>query len=542
MKFAFSVIVEGQSYSSVQNIFLWNDIVVPAEKTFYRAQKKIFLAIEQMCRENVLLNRSLMRYPSTISFDGSWSHRRGARECLLVIIDQTTKKIVDFSILLKHRPDTSFDYSGASNGMEVEGLRRLIPQWKDDPKVTAYVHDKDAKTRKALMDSGWKIREFIDPNHVSKSFDRKFSKFNEHRLLNGLKNRLHNWFTNLLRSDFTENEKTKLWMNAFNHLCGDHSQCPKHGDTEVWAKASNESARNQLSLFLDATKELLTISNSRFSTQLCECLHSLKAKFASKTISWKISWPTRVMCAILQFNHPNAWKFELYKRLNLPPLPCYVLQRLQPKFHSVDHRNSIRRCKERQMIENMKRSKSREKNKASQKGIHDYKYPVSPLPRTESQPLQQIQDFNRKLSILPRRIKPLNPFFKKLNFSGTAQDDENDSDFKDDEEDHGESDHRDADEEEDVGDHDSNDFFDPNRYDAETPGDGDIDLLDNAETPGDGDIDLLDNAEIEEETDIHVDQLPLRKIKERTWVFDFRVVSAYCVFLHELLQSHDPGY
>jgi hypothetical protein len=64
-------------------------------------------------------------------------------------IDTTQKKIVDFEIPERQIGFGKASYFGPSNGMEVDGVRRLIVRWKEDPianaKVAGYVHDRDGK-------------------------------------------------------------------------------------------------------------------------------------------------------------------------------------------------------------------------------------------------------------------------------------------------------------------------------------------------------------------------------------------------------------
>lgn len=113
-----------------------------------------------------------MRPDSCIAFDGSWSHRQNADHCLVDFVDTESSKIVDFEVVIRKRAQGEFD--GASNAMECEGLRRMIPLWREFGKVTSYAHDKDAKTRNVISQSGWEIEERIDPNHLIKSFRRKW--------------------------------------------------------------------------------------------------------------------------------------------------------------------------------------------------------------------------------------------------------------------------------------------------------------------------------------------------------------------------------
>jgi hypothetical protein len=63
---------------------------------------------------------------SVISFDGSWSHRRHAKEHIVIVIDCGQKKIVDFEIKLKAKGKVTGNYHGSPNGMEMAALKDII--------------------------------------------------------------------------------------------------------------------------------------------------------------------------------------------------------------------------------------------------------------------------------------------------------------------------------------------------------------------------------------------------------------------------------
>jgi hypothetical protein len=60
---------------------------------------------------------------------------------------------------------------------------------------------------------------------------------------------------------------------------------------------------------------LISRVQTRFSTQLSESLNAMKAKLASKGISWKVSWAARMAVAILNFNEGDGWKLSAYDQL-----------------------------------------------------------------------------------------------------------------------------------------------------------------------------------------------------------------------------------
>jgi hypothetical protein len=185
-------------------------------------------------------------------------------ECVVVFVDMRLNKIVDFEIIRKTNGKCYGDYSGSSNGMEVEALRRLILRWKNNANVTGYVHDSDSMASKAIREAEWRIDEFFDPNHISKSFDRKWAK-SEHAHLRGLQMKIRKWFNFLIRSDFSAEDKLRFWMNTTQHFLGNHAACPPHKikSGKKPPLAGNPQGADELHKFLGSTTNMITKCRSR---------------------------------------------------------------------------------------------------------------------------------------------------------------------------------------------------------------------------------------------------------------------------------------
>ena len=91
-QFAFSILVTGSNYHSIAECFLENGIVPPCNTTYYRYVDEIVEVINNLAREEVDIQRAQMLPDTVISFDGSWDHRRQAKCCIVVAIDQFQKK------------------------------------------------------------------------------------------------------------------------------------------------------------------------------------------------------------------------------------------------------------------------------------------------------------------------------------------------------------------------------------------------------------------------------------------------------------------
>jgi hypothetical protein len=202
----------------------------------------------------------------------------------------------------------------------------VIPELKALGKIVAYVHDNDAKAKKAIVTAKWSIQEKLDPGHAFKSFDRKLKKFNaQHgKALSEIEDRLRRFLKDLMyRQDLSAWEKVELWRNAALHFAGDHKHCriehnPKR-PPKVWSRASDPAAMALLKEFLAKTESVVEHVDGAFSTQMNESINRSKIKFADKDHQWRTTWTARMACAVLDRNAPN-WRLMLYDRLNLPPL------------------------------------------------------------------------------------------------------------------------------------------------------------------------------------------------------------------------------
>lgn len=423
VRFVFSILITGASYTTASALFLWNDIYPPAESTYYKIQQRISEIIIQMARNSCQKWRAKMKSNSSIAFDGSWSHRRNADHCLVDFIDISSGKIVDFEIISK-KGQGKDKFEGPSNAMEVEALKVLVPRWKGDSRVIAYCHDKDSKSRKVIEELGWKIKEMIDTNHAIKSFRRKFQRIknNSTTKLRGLKSHLERFFNALLRIDLLIEDKISLWLNVSQHLAGDHSKCLKHKECKPWKDIDVGNNRQVLDDFLEKTKDLLLKCDRYHSTQMCESLHAVKVHFANKNIAWKSSWAPRICAAILSVNEKH-WAMTLYEQLSLPPLSKEVFHRLNKieedkwKWRNERHSEMYK-----EMVRNIRRMK-REK--------HDKENESSLYKGIQSRPRTKVSKTKRRYIIhkMPKKISNLNPWFKKFGYNGTEDDDDSEEEW-----------------------------------------------------------------------------------------------------------------
>jgi hypothetical protein len=373
-RFAFSILTNGANYKTVADIFLWNDLKIPCRSSIYKAQNEFLDKVKEHCMAIVQEWREQMESGSVIAFDGSCGHRRGAKECVVVLIDCRTRRIVDFEIVVMDKKGRKGNYNGSSNGMEVFGLKAIIERWKEDPRVVGCVHDNDSKATKAIRDAGWNIEQYYDPNHVSKALKRRWDK-SPHGHLKGIQGRLFRWFHYLIRSDYSPAERRKYWLNALEHFKGNHADCPlEHPTLQKKKGICGQAAENKLQDFLEATVSLVERTRGDFHQQMCESFNAVKAKFASKTMSWKVSWPIRVMCAVMQTNCDEDWRIPLAEKCELE-LSDEIKERLQKNYGRAKLWNELRRDPERQKQVRIGRNAARNASSRNQAGASDYHMP-----------------------------------------------------------------------------------------------------------------------------------------------------------------------
>jgi hypothetical protein len=111
------------------------NIIVPRERTHYRAQSTVCHAILELATESCREWRENLMPGSVIAIDGSWSQHRNTSHCVVDFIDVASGKILDFEILDKPIGFSDGHYFHSANGMEVEYQGRSVcprSRWKNE--------------------------------------------------------------------------------------------------------------------------------------------------------------------------------------------------------------------------------------------------------------------------------------------------------------------------------------------------------------------------------------------------------------------------
>lgn len=362
LQFAFAVIVNGASFSTVERVFLDNNILTPSKTSFYSSLGRVCDAIIALAKENANEWRAKVSPGAIISLDGCWDHRRNGRYCIVAAVEQRLKKVISIGVCQRSTAGHPSQWKVSPQNMESICVQQIVSELKADPRIVGYCHDNDSRIRSLLKRLCPHWQEKLDPNHTVKTFTRLFDTFNKKcgGKLADIETSLVKFLHFLIDFPVGPAEKVKLWGNTINHFSGDHSRCLPHRDTKtVWAYAGDQSARAALTEFLTKSSFIVERCQKPHSTQLNECLHAIKSHVMPKELAWRETAFGRLYLSILIYNNAPNWKDQLRGMLQLPDLSpdvCCRLRALETIRRAQNLKRSTARYKER---EQKRRSRER---------------------------------------------------------------------------------------------------------------------------------------------------------------------------------------
>ena len=331
----------------------------------YQEQKKIEEIIHDEAIKSIKKYQSLIVSPTILGFDGSWSHKRNAPQCVSAFIDLSSKKIIDYHIIEKDNLWQKGNFSGFPQGMETECFQVMAKRWHKNPYITSICQDNEIDHGGILKKLNWKVNILVDPNHNFKQFKNCLRKEIKKQKNNDLlmieeSLQIHMW--NLVFNTSLNQEEKKLkWFNAANHFTGDHSKC-SHESSSSYEKryAKIQNCKEEITNILISTEKYLYRSNPIVTTQTNESFHAIKALFAPKHISWKRSFRTRIEISILKWNEGNSYYRKLIQSLKLP-IEDWQLE----EFDKMEKEEIIRKNKQNSEETKEKRKIRRNKRKSN---------------------------------------------------------------------------------------------------------------------------------------------------------------------------------
>ena len=378
--FVLSTIVEGSTYKSEARRFQINGFIPPSETTFYRHQPKVVNKIVTKAKREMRQYQQQVQENANLSGDSRYSHRTNATQNTYLIVDNNQNKIVGAANIIQSGGKRGKgNYNGPCNMMETKGAQEAIASMIDVPaKNLNFAHDNDNKTTKILNScENFHFTESLDLNHAQKSIGNRFTSFfkkeinsiNEgqkavskfakdvseetkkskikcpskmskmiksktkggdtikYKDVAVIKSKLLAWFTFLVTCITDPIRRVRLWLNAGNHLIGNHKNCEhpkefnnakKETKTQKMQKAEKDnqfyewSAGKQhpelkfaLDRFLESEKNYVEKVSRKNTTQNCESTNSLIARTAPKNTSFGNSYEGRVYSAIGKKNNPH---------------------------------------------------------------------------------------------------------------------------------------------------------------------------------------------------------------------------------------------
>ena len=382
---AFGIIVHGGNYEQIKQIIGEVGILTVERSAFDKAQKEVCKALISAGEASIAKWREAVKDESMMCIDGCWDHPRNGQNCVVSFFDNQNWKIIALEVVQR-----GVNYDGPSNGMEAEGIERVIEELKNDNEIRrkfiAYCHDCDGKVRTIFRRSGWDLKELLDINHAMKSFGKSFNNVNVQNggCLTEIYIRLKLWIFHIIETEDPEEIKVAKMLNAAEHFTGNHSNCDHEPSLpEIPTKYMHEPHTKEILInFLNDNLFLVKMCNIKANTQHNESFNAVRARFAPKSTSWKDSFKARTMAAVLDVNEFGTdWRGDISSQLKLQPLT----QELQERFDSITkHQKELseeRRKKEFQDKERIRRLKR--KNKLYKLEKNCTKYNINHIPFQE---------------------------------------------------------------------------------------------------------------------------------------------------------------
>lgn len=312
-KLIFLALTTGSGFTKIAEILSWCNVKLPSASTFYRHQKEVYMKLSDLAHQSCEEARRHCPMHKGVSFDGSWSKCRNAKNCIVDIICVETKKIIDFQIISNYQVPENENVTSipdiAPKCMEGEGLKILATRNCFTDSTDYYTHDGDMQAQILIANSGLDLRETFDPNHYIPTLLNKYDAGHGKSHLKGIASRLIKRFKKLcFSSEITDEQRKKEWIDSYDHYIKKE---------EGWENWNNDEARKELKRFLNESAIAFDFTHAGITTNLNEAFHSLKAFLAPKDLPWIIGFPVRMFVAVIAFNNPGTWKELIAEALDV---------------------------------------------------------------------------------------------------------------------------------------------------------------------------------------------------------------------------------
>lgn len=374
-----STLLSGSTYQSTRTILLMNRVRPCSRATFYTYQAeigpKIVSLAKKSCQEAMMQSVSQGNY--RFSQDSRWSSPRHGKENTNAMIDLETSQVVSYYDTINDRngKNTFGNFRGASNMMESNGLHHIASEMRENfgDKSLDIVHDGDNKSGNICTQEGLNVNYYRDFGHAKKNLRNSFASVR--RELNfiprneqpfyGVVEKMIQFAKFIVNVIDDPDLREMLWLNAPNHLMGDHShyihpsEIKRRGRPRktnkaffnIWNRGvENLNYKHALERYCEKTAPIIRSCCKGMSTTVNESLNASIETFSPKRVDLKSSYQYRSALAIGKKNDRDFIKKVFESVFKTSQLPDYIYFAIL----DLEEQNNIEKEKRNQMLERIR--------------------------------------------------------------------------------------------------------------------------------------------------------------------------------------------
>ncbi len=365
-----SILMNGLNYSSLKEYCIETKKKIISRSTFFEYIHIIGPVIEKLsariCGQN--FDEAIKQISIKFGFDGCWSHRRQAHQCMGVLIDLITGKIVAYAIAHNGNETSQLVMSTDKNSKCLEGetLKKII----QDTELFKYsnlvfVHDCDLSESKLLSEYLPSARILFDTNHYVKKQKKIIQKsLSKCKDLRNIIEKVQNFYSILVHDEKLDTEQKKeKWNEVPNHYI---EKCN-------WNEEVNGLAINKLKKLVEDLKDSFENIDSALSTNTNESFNHVRSMIANKNIAWRHSWLIRAHLAVIKWNDPY-YMCTILKEFDIEP-NIETVNYISTRYQQIMKRRTTTKTEQYKKVRSIKRRKKRFEHpiKKSDNLIHFYK-------------------------------------------------------------------------------------------------------------------------------------------------------------------------
>ena len=347
---------------------------------------------EKICLSN--LKDAKKQEIMKVGFDASWGHRRNANNCLGILMDLSTNKIIAFHIVHHgiEQNETLTSTDKHAKCMESISLFKIIENTDiNNIDHLFFVHDCDLTDEKMIKEYLPKAIIKFDPNHYAKKNKKIIENFcSKNFELKDLSEKIENFYSILIHEkESSTEEKITKWLGVPDHFI----------QSEDLDETQNKDAIEKLKKFVAQLAPTFNDIDSNLNTNAVESFNYTRALIANKNNAYRISWRIRSYIAIIKWNDPywestilNAFDIEITEELKI-----FQEKRLKKKNKKKLITNTAEYKKK--IANQKKKRKAKYKVTNKDKCVHHYHDDSQPDPYVFGFSINKFSKFQRAIII-----------------------------------------------------------------------------------------------------------------------------------------------